>query len=182
MAKTNDLNTAIEELRKNYKQVLKEAVRYATKEAKKDVHNKALTCLEEYYANYSPTSYHRTDSLRDSFVPYGRVQGNSDYLISRVGVEYNTSLLTTYTVGSNNYGNREVDNGKKIIPIEVWIMHNYLDGIHPTTDGSSIPGMATYIPIPDDVSPTDKMENYLIEYANTFDNNVYSYLAAYILR
>lgn len=182
MAKTNGLDAAIEELRKNYKQVLKEAVQYATREAKKDVHHKALTCLEEYYMNYDPSSYNRTDSLRHAFVPYGRVKGNSEYLISTVGVEYNTSLLDTYIVGSNNYGNREIDDGKDIIPIEQWVMHNYLDGIHPTTDGTNIPGAAQYIPIQDAVSPTDKMEDYLIEYANTFDNNVYSYLAVYILR
>ena len=182
MAKTNGLKAAMEELRKNYPQVLKEAVQYATKEAKREVYNKAITCLEEYYMNYSPSSYDRTDSLRRSFRPYMNIRSNNTHIISTVGVEYNTSLLDTYTVGSNNYGNRDIDNGKEIIPIEVWVMHNYLDGIHPTTDGSSEPGLALYIPIQDSVSPTDKMEEYLINYTNTFDNNVYSYLAAYILK
>ena len=35
MAKTNDLNSAINGLRKSYKKVLKQAVQYASEEAKK---------------------------------------------------------------------------------------------------------------------------------------------------
>ena len=176
MAKTNGLDAAIEELRKNYKQVLKEAVQYATKEAKKDVYNKALTCLEEYYMNYLPTSYDpRSDSLRHAFLPYRSVKNTGNYLVSIVGVEYSASMLEAYAGDSYNaskkYGRADAS----------WVIDNYLEGIHPTTDGSSLVG-AEYLPIYDTVSPTDKMENYLMEYANTFDNNVYSYLAAYILR
>lgn len=176
MAKTNDLNAAIEELRKNYRKVLKEAVQYATKEAKNDVYNKALTCLEEYYMNYIPTSYDpRSDSLRHAFLPYRSVRSTGNYLISVVGVEYDASTLESYAGASYNaskkYGRADAS----------WVIDNYLEGIHPTTDGSSLMG-AEYMPIYDAVSPTDKMEDYLMEYANTFDNNVYSYLAAYILR
>ena len=175
MAKTNDLNAAIEELRKNYKQVLKEAVQYATKEAKKDVYNKALTCLEEYYMNYLPTSYDRSDSLRHAFLPYRSVKNTGNYLVSIVGVEYSASTLESYASDSYNaskkYGRADAS----------WVIDNYLEGIHPTTDGSSAVG-AEYMPIYDNVSPTDKMEDYLMNYAGTFDNNVYSYLAAYILK
>ena len=182
MAQTKDLNAAMKELKKNYKQVLKEAVQYATEEARKDVHTKALLCLDEYYANYDPSSYNRSDSLRNAFVPYMDIKSTSTHIISTVGVEYNTSLLVAYVVGSKNYGNREIDDGKEIIPIEEWIMNNYLDGIHPTTDGSSIPGQAVYTAIYDDKSPTKKMDEYLTNYANTFSNNVYSYLAAYLIQ
>ena len=182
MAKTNDLNTAIKELKKNYKKVLEEAVQYATEEAQKDVHTKALICLEEYYANYDPSSYHRSDSLRDAFLPYMNIKSNNTHIVSTVGIEYNTSLLTSYVVGSKDYGQREIDNGKDIIPLEEWIMNNYLDGIHPTTDGSSIPGQAIYTAIYDAESPTDKMDRYLENYANTFSANVHSYLAAYLLK
>lgn len=182
MAKTNDLNATIKELKKNYKEVLEEAVQYATEEARKDVHTKSLTCLEEYYASYDPSSYYRSDSLRHAFLPYMNIKSNSTHIVSTVGIEYNTSLLTTYVVGSNNYGNREIDSGKEILPLEEWIINNYLDGIHPTTDGSSIPGQAVYTAIYDAKSPTEKMDEYLTNYANTFSNNVYSYLAAYLLK
>ena len=181
MAKKN-LDAAIKELKKNYKKVLKEAVQYATEEAQKDVYTKALICLEEYYANYDPSSYDRTNSLRRAFVPYSNIKGNNTHVVSTVGVEYNTSLLTTYVVGSNDYGNRDVDRNKVIIPIEEWIMDNYLDGIHPTTNGSSVVGQAVYTKIIDNISPTQKMDDYLEKYANTFRNNVYSYLAAYLMK
>lgn len=177
MAKTNGLNSAIEELRKNYKQVLKEAVQYASKEAKKDVHNKALKCLEEYYMNYLPTSYDRSDSLRHAFLPYRSVKNTGNYLISIVGVEYDASTLESYAGASYNaskkYGRADAS----------WVIDNYLEGIHPRTDGSSIVGGGDYEnqKWTDPISPTDKMEDYLLEYANTFDNNVYSYLAAHVL-
>lgn len=176
MAKTNNLNAAMEELRNNYRQVLKEAVQYATKEAKKDVHNKALTCLEEYYRNYLPTSYDpRSDSLRHAFLPYRSVRSTGNYLVSTVGIEYSASTLDSYAGTSYNAS-------KKYGRVDAsWVIDNYLDGIHPTTDGSSIAGGAEYFPIYDAVSPTDKMKDFLTNYANTFDNNVYSYLAAYVV-
>lgn len=184
MAKSNDLKTAIKELKKNYKEVLKEAVQYASEEAKKDVHTRALTCLEEYYASYDPSSYRRNDEkndLRNAFLPYMNIKSNNTHIISTVGIEYNTSLLAAYVVGSNNYGNRDVDKNKEILPLEEWIMNNYLDGIHPTTDGSSIIGQAIYTEIIDRMSPTQKMDEYLENYADKFADNVHSYLAAYIL-
>ena len=179
MAKRNGLDAAIEELRKNYKQVLKEAVQYATKEAKKDVHNKALTCLETYYMNYNPTSYDpRSESLQRSFVPYGRVKGNNNYLMSIVGVEYDSLRLESYAGDSYNAS-------KKYGRVDAsWVIDNYLEGIHPRTDGSSTVGGGDYENQKwiDPISPSDTMEEYLINYANTFHNNVYSYLAAYLVR
>ena len=175
MAKGNDLNTAIKELKKNYKQVLKEAVQYATEEAQKDVYTRALTCLEEYYASYDPSSYDRSDSLRHAFLPYMNVESNNDYIISTVGIEYNAGVLEAYAGSS-------YDASRKYGRVDAsWVIDNYLDGIHPTTDGSSIAGEAVYLEIVDQISPTQKMDNYLENYADKFADNVYSYLAAYIM-
>ena len=177
MAKTNDFSAAIKELRKNYKEVLKEAVQYATEEAKKDVYHRALTCLEEYYSNYSPTSYNpRSDSLRHSFVPYMTVKSNNTHIISTVGIEYNADVLEAYAgssyKASKKYGVADAS----------WVIDNYLDGIHPTTDGSSIPGEAVYMEVIDLISPTQKMDEYLDKYVITFRYNMYSYLAAYLMK
>ena len=175
MAKSS-LHAAMQELKKNYKQALAEAVQYATEEAEKDVHTKALICLEEYYANYDQSSYHRSDSLRHAFLPYMNIQHNNNFITSTVGVEYNADILASYAGSSYNaskkYGRVDVN----------WVIDNYLDGIHPTTDGSSIPGQAVYMEIVDLQSPTDKMENYLEQYVSTFSNNVNSYLAAYLMK
>lgn len=160
-------------------------MQYATEEAKKDVYNKALTCLEEYYESYDPTSYNRSYSLENAFLPYTHIQSNNTQIISTVGVMYDTSLLTGYIVGSNDYGSRDIDKGKDILPIEEWIMNNYLDGVHPYTNGyPTKPGTThmEYYEIMDPVSPTQKMDDYLEKYAKTFRDNVYSYLAAYLMK
>ena len=178
MANKSSFAAAIDDLRKNYKQVLREAVQYATEEAQIDVHTRALTCLEEYYANYNPISYDpRSKSLHKSFVPYMNIKTNNTQIISTVGVEYNSDILEAYAAASyydasKKYGNVDGD----------WVIDNYLEGIHPTTDGSSIPGQAVYIEVVDDKSPTDKMKDYFEQYVSTFDNNVTSYLAAYIMK
>lgn len=175
MAKTNDFTNAIKELKKNYKQVLMEAVQHATEEAQKDVYNKALTCLEEYYASYDPTSYRRSESLEYAFLPYKHITQNSSYIISTVGVEYNADLLAAYAGSS-------YDASKKHGRADAnWVIDNYLDGIHPITDGSIIAGQAVYMKIKDPVSPTEKMDIYLEQYAQTFRDNMNAYLAAYLV-
>ena len=176
MAKTNSLETAINELRKNYRRVLREAVQYATEEAEKDVHRKALSCLEEYYDNYIPNSYERSDSLKHSFLPYKSVKSNGHYLISTVGIEYNSDALEAYAPSAYNASKKY--DGR--VDTE-WVINNYLEGIHPTTDGSRVPGEAVYMPMLDYVSPTKKMGDYLNSYAETFASNMYSYLAAYVV-
>lgn len=177
MAKTKDLESAINELRENYRKVLRQAVQYATEEAEKDVHQRALSCLEEYYSNYEPNSYNRSDSLRHAFLPYKSVKSNGHYLISTVGIEYNASALEAYAPSSYNASKKY--DGR--VDTE-WVIDNYLEGIHPTTNGSKIPENVEYIPIYDSESPTQKMGDYLNSYAHTFSENVYSYLAAYVAR
>ncbi len=176
MAKTKDFNAAMKELKKDYKRVLTEAVQYATEEAKKDVHTKALTCLEEYYASYDPSSYNRSDSLRHAFLPYTSIKSDNTHIISTVGIEYNADALEAFAGASYNASKKygRVDSS--------WVIDNYLDGIHPTTDGSSIPGEAVYMEIVDEISPTQKMDDYLEKYAKTFRDNVYYYLAAHLMK
>jgi hypothetical protein len=189
MAKTKDLNAAANKLKKNYKEVLKKAVQYATEEAKKDVYKKALSCLTEYYNNYDPNSYNRTDSLRNAFLPYSYIKQNDKYISSVVGIEYDYSRIDgLYHSGSEKYGATKNSEGHIIeygSPDSFWVIDNYLDGVHPTTNGypyaKNVSAME-YIAIIDPVSPTEKMDKFLDQYAKTFQNNVYSYLASYVMR
>ena len=175
------VSNAVDELLKDYQSAMKDAVTFAVVEAQKDFMFKARTCLEEYYDNYDPSSYHRTYSLDDAFLPYVNVKYGKDKVSGQVGVEYDASRLTTYVVGSKDYGNRdEIDDGKNIIPINEWILKNYLNGIHPITDGSRIPGEAIYFEIIDSVSPNQKMETFIEEYGKTFDKNVLIHLLGQI--
>jgi hypothetical protein len=188
MAKAKDLKAAMKDLEKNYKEVLKGAVQYATEEAKKDIHKKSLSCLAEYYENYDPNSYDRIDGLRHAFLPYKSVKSDGSHIIGTAGVEYFYDALDSmYYSGSEKYGAKKDKNGHIIeygMPESAWVIDNYLDGIHPTTNGYPISKKAThmeYIPIYDLKSPTEKMSEYLDNYVITFQDNVYSYLAAYVM-
>lgn len=188
MAKAKDLKTAMKDLEKNYKAVLKDAVQYATEEAKKDIHKKSLSCLAEYYENYDPTSYDRINGLRHAFLPYKSVKSDGKHIIGIAGVEYFYDALDyAYQSGSEKYGAKKRADGsfEYGMPESAWVMENYLDGIHPTTNGYPFAkgvSHVEYIPIYDAKSPTDKMSEYLDGYVNTFKDNVYSYLAAYVIR
>jgi hypothetical protein len=165
-AKVRGLDEAINELFKNYEDALIEAMRYASKIAKDDIDFKAKSCLYEYYDNYEPTVYDRTDSLINSFVPYMKLErvGKDNVVMgvrASVGMGYDASRLDGVYNGSQKW--TPVDGS--------WVLENYLQGIHPTTDGSFLPG-AEYIPIYDSVSPDTKMEEYLNNYTKTFNNNV----------
>jgi hypothetical protein len=104
------------------------------------------------------------------------IKSNGTHIISTVGVEYNADMLEAHAGASYNAS-------KKYGRVDAsWVIDNYLDGIHPTTDGSSIAGQAVYTAISVGESPTETMDEYLTNYANTFSNNVHSYLAAYVMK
>jgi hypothetical protein len=169
MARVKTLDQAIDELMKDYESALKEAVEYASSKAVEDIYRYSMTCLEEYYDNYSPNHYDRTDTLWHAILPYSESYNKGKEIISRVGVEYNPFVLEAYIsgnpayIGSSSYGY-----------IDSWyVVDNYLEGIHPATNGSDDPDKVLYYEIKDPQSPTDKMEQYLNQYASTtFHNNI----------
>ena len=182
MARKKSLDAAIDEVLKDYKTAMTAAVEYASNRAVEDIWKYSISCLEEYYDNYDPESYKRTDNLWHAFVPYLDIKNNKKNVTSTVGVEYDASLLTTYVVGSKDYGTRDFDSDKNIVPINEWILDNYLNGIHPATDGVRKPGEATYLPIIDPVSPTQKMYEYINRYVKTFDSNLLAHLASQVAK
>ena len=165
-AKIRGLDEAIDELFKNYEGALTTAMSYASEIAKDDIEFKAKSCLYEYYENFQPgigepNIYNRTGHLEDSFIPYMGVKRVSEGIEASVGMSYHPSALDGVYNGS-----------AKWTPVDGWwVLNNYLMGIHPTTDGSFLPG-AEYIPVYDSVSPDTKMEKYLNDYVKTFNNNV----------
>jgi hypothetical protein len=179
MAKAKTLDQAIDELVENYSEALKEAVTYASGKAVEDIYRHSMTCLEEYYDSYDPLSYNRTDSLWHAIVPYHEMHVKGDQIINRVGVEYNPFVLEKYIennpayVGSKSYGT-----------IDSWyVVDNYLEGIHPATNGASDPDKVLYYEIQDPKSPTEKMDEFLSKYAETtFNKNMMVSFAKQIAR
>lgn len=165
-AKIRGINEAIDELFEDYRGALIKAMKEATAEAKDDIEYKAKSCLYEYYWNFQPAThepnwYDRTGALETAFIPYMTLRGNKKIIEASVGMGYWPFMLDGVYSGSNQWN-----------PVEgEWVLENYLQGIHPTTDGSSHIG-APYIPVFDSESPTQKMEKYLEEYKETFHNNV----------
>ena len=179
MAKKMTLDQAIDKLMENYKDALKEAVDYASGKAVEDIYKYSMTCLEEYYDSYDPTSYDRSDNLWHAILPYSETRETEDEIINRVGVEYNSLVLESFIAGNPAY-----IGSKKYGQVDTWyVLENYLEGIHPATNGASDIDSVVYYEIRDPKSPTEKMEEYLNKYATTtFNKNMMISFAKQIKR
>lgn len=187
------LSGAIDELLKDCRSAMREAVRFAAERARDDFMQKAKTCLQEYYDNYDPTEqYARTESLQYSFLPCFDIDDSGDKITGSVGVEYSASMLEqmipppVYYQGRN--GERKIKHvgyygSSKYQPVDAsWVIDNYLKGIHPATNGGITPEAAVYYEILDSKSPNQKMEKYIKKYAKIFDENVLISLLAQIAK
>ena len=179
MAKTQTLDQAIDQLMRNYESALKVAVEYASDKAAEDIYKHSMTCLEEYYDSYFPSRYERTDSLWHAILPYSEIYNNGKEIVSRVGVEYNPFVLEAYI------GNNPAYEGSSVYGrVDAWyVLDNYLQGIHPATNGHPNAESVIYYENVDSESPTDKMERFLNNYASTtFHNNIFVSFAKQIAK
>lgn len=176
MAKVNrTIDEAIDEVFKDYKKAFKVAAQEASETAKDDLYANAVSCLVRYYEDYDPTSYNRTYSLMDSFVPYvNPVHEMSDTLICSAGVEFDSDRIAGTYYGSEIYSPTDSD----------WIIANFLVGIHPRTDGSSIIGGGDYEnqKYYGSFVPAEEMQRYIDGYWRTFDLNFRRAVSKQILR
>jgi hypothetical protein len=176
MAKVNrTIDEAIDEIFKDYKKAFKVAAEEATEQAKKDLYENSVSCLVRYYEDYDPTSYNRTYSLMESFVPYTNpVSEQGDMLICSAGVLFDPDRITGMYDGSEIYSPTDGE----------WIIANFLAGIHPRTDGSPIVGGGNY----EDEKyygsfvPAEEMQKYIDSYDYTFDRNLRRAVSKQILR
>ena len=121
--KSKTLNEAINDIMKDYENVVKQAVLSATQEAKKDIYDYAMTCIDEYYAGYQPTWYDRSDSLRHAVVPYRNGFSIGGKMKMHTGVMYDPFVLEAYTQGNTAY-----DGSSHYTPVDPWyVIRNYLN-------------------------------------------------------
>jgi hypothetical protein len=167
--KSKTLDEAIDDIMKDYKNVVKKAVTYAAIEARRDIYNYSMSCIEEYYNEYDPKRYKRSDSLRYSVLPRLIQYTEGDKIKTRVGVEYNPFSLEAYTQGNSAY-----DGSSHYTPVDPWyVIDNYLRGVHPATNGTRNEDDVVYREITFSPSPTEKMETYLENYVKTtFNDNI----------
>lgn len=128
-----NLNDAIEEVVKGYKNAAKVAAKKATEKTADFIYNQALSCLEAYYQSYKPKSYERTYTLEWCFVKNRAAKIIGDNIYCRMGVTYDPSKLDGFywkKRGPNYNSYQEPDSQ--------WVIDNYLRGVHPSTsDGKA---------------------------------------------
>jgi hypothetical protein len=169
------LDEAINKIHKDYKNAMKVAAQKATERAKNDLYENVVSCLLAYYDDYNPTSYDRTYSLIDSFVPYAKpVQEVDDELICVAGVEFDPARIYGAYVGSKQYG---YTDGQ-------WVIDNFLMGIHPRTNGSDIVGEGNYEAekYQGEFVPAAEMQRYVDDYYKIFDKNFRREMSTQILK
>ena len=177
MAKTNikNLDKAVDELFKDYKKAIKSAAQEAIGRAGTDIYDKALSCLMRYYDEYKPSSYNRTYSLWQCFVPYTNlVKETKDGFVCAAGMEYDHTILENTYYGSNKYSPTDAE----------WIIENYLNGTHPRTDGSTEVGGGNYEyeQYQSSFVPEYEMQAYLDYYRSIFDKNFRTALSKQVLK
>lgn len=176
MAKANrTIDEAIDEVFKYYKKAFKVAAQEASEAARDDLYANAVSCLVRYYEDYDPTSYNRTYGLMESFVPYvNPVHESGDGLLCSAGVEFDPVRITNTYYGSQIYSPTDSD----------WIIANFLAGIHPRTDGSSVIGGGNYEEQKyyGSFVPSEEMQRFIKGYDYTFDRNFRRAVSKQILR
>lgn len=170
-----DLDKAIEEVFKDYKKAIKIAVQEATEKAKDDLYAHAVSCLVEYYKDYNPTSYNRTYSLIDSFVPYANpVRESAEGFVCTAGVLFDENRIANTYYGSDIYSPTDAE----------WIISNFLNGVHPRTDGSRVIGGGNYEyeKYQGSFVPAEEMQKFIDRYYDTFDRNYTRALSVQVLK
>lgn len=182
-AKVKGLDEELNRVFSRYKSNLKKAMQEAADKAELDIRLEAESCLQQYYNNFwpdthKPKQYRRTESLHDAFVPYNEIiedKQNNAWVVN-VGMSYDSSRL----VGAYH---SEASQKTFERPLHVWVLENYLGGIHPYTNGYPLVGdTLEYFEMKDEISPEEHMKAFLEEYYKTFYENVVIALAKRVNR
>ncbi len=185
MAKAKTLDEAVDEIFKKYDEAIKIAATEATQKAKEDLLTKAVSCLVQYYDDYTPHvwknnsgyiyGYVRTYSLMDSFVPYANpVKKKNGGYICVAGVEFDPNKIANTYNGSEIYTPTDAE----------WIISNFLSGIHPRTNGSTAVGGGNYEyeAYYGQFVPAEEMNRYINNYRETFYDNLYFSFSKQVLK
>lgn len=115
------------------------AVIRAAKEIQKDFKQKVFDqAVSDYYEDYTPTRYRRTNSLYNAFEVYAPTDGRH----IRIKYDWNADRLPNYSSRSklhqsggewfgrydSRFNGESDDNG---VPEKGWIFINFMEGIHP---------------------------------------------------
>jgi hypothetical protein len=168
MAKAKTVNDVLRTIQATYADKVLKSMKVARAEALQKVTDEAKNILAEYYGEYRPERYNRTETLKNSInddnpsknaiKPFSKLAYNSSKTAVKltVGIEYDSSKLDNTYYGS-----------KKWSPVEgAYVLNNFLEGIHPGTEGNSTPWLGDgpapyYWEEQFEPTPWNKMQRYL---------------------
>ena len=103
---------------------LRKVMREVAQRVEADFLEQAQNCLDNYYMEYDPVKYHRTNNLRDNgFNPYKRYRRNE----IDVGVSFDASNMSQYRI---NDAFSEYKDKSYIKNREQLVVDNAMQGIH----------------------------------------------------
>ena len=148
-----DLNKLFNEISKNSKALAMNAMNAAAQKAYDMSVQKAESCLQQYYSNYSPRYYKRTGTLKKAIKLHApkQVSSGKSHEI-RFSIEYDSSMIEGL-YASNSWYHQSGDTWRSVeqyntfsqdngIPDAGWILENYLYGIHPRYVGTPQTGIS----------------------------------------
>ena len=169
--RVSSVDEAVEDMKQRSKKAMRAAVDKAADVMIEDIYKFSVSCIDRYYANYEPSIYDRTYQLYNTLSSVCELSDSGDFVTGKIGVRFDAGALGTH-YHSTFWGTRDgVDNGHSED-----ILSDFLDGIHPMTSGSPVPGTPALM-IQDGFSTDGLLIKYLSLYKHKFDRLISSYFA-----
>ena len=150
----NNLNNVFKQLEKQSKQIVANSMRDVAQKAYALAKKKASSCLKQYYKNYKPKRYKRSNSLVKAikaYAPKETTRGTAHNISFSVtydskylkGLYHSNSwyhqsgnkwdpVMHTWDPDYIKHGVRDESLGQNHgVPEAGWILNNYLQGVHP---------------------------------------------------
>jgi hypothetical protein len=151
---------------KNAKTAAVAAAKQTAQKIEKDMYKRALDGLKNYYREYDPDVYDRTDYLKNAIIRVYEDKSTDSVVSIEIGIRYDESML------EDHYYSGSTKNPS--YPEPEWILNNFLDGIHPRTTTGYKYNPARYI-----ATQTIEMNSFI---ENEVEDLMYKYMNDAILK
>lgn len=167
----NSIEEAVADMKKRGEAAIRTAVNKVADIGVEDVYKFSVSCIDRYYANYSPSIYDRTYQLYNTVSPVNEVSEGGGMISAKIGVKFDAGALGTHYHSTRWGTTTGVPDGHSEV-----ILNDFLDGIHPMTDGSPVPGTPALM-VQDGFSTDSLLNRYLSLYLKKMERLVSTYFA-----
>jgi hypothetical protein len=165
----NSVEEAVADMKKRGAAALRTAVNKVANIGVEDIYKFSISCIDQYYGNYTPSIYDRTYQLYNTVSPVLEISEGNGMISAKVGVEFDPGALGAHYHRTRWGTAKGVING-----YSNEILNDFLDGIHPMTDGSSLPGTPALM-VQDGVSTDSLLNRYLPLYLRKMERLINDY-------